>query len=161
MRHDRAFVRGRFEGGGSVRLERWTINPAKERVASELISDRSQEFPRGDPRTECHRNRFGYAVDLELQTEPGALLKHNLDNRTIEIHDVGSSGAASEGVFVPIGEGEDEGYLVSVIYDGNSNSSHLRVIDAQNFSAPPVAKIHLPHRVPFGFHGNWIPNRKT
>ena len=161
VRHDRAFLQGRLEGGGSVRLERWTINPAKERVTTELISDRSQEFPRVDPRAECHRNRFGYAVDLELQTKPGALLKHDLDNRTIEIHDVGSSGAASEGVFVPMGEGEDEGYILSVIYDRKSDSSHLRVIDAQNFSAAPVAKIQLPQRVPFGFHGNWISNQKS
>ena len=160
VRHDRAFVQGRLEGGGSVRLERWTINPAKECVTTETINDRSQEFPRIDPRRECHRNRFGYSVDLELQTRPGALLKHDLDNRTVEIHDVGSSGAASEGVFVPTGEGEDEGYILSVVYVGKSNSSHLRVIDAQNFSAAPMAKIQLPQRVPFGFHGNWIPNQK-
>jgi hypothetical protein len=32
----------------------------------------------------------------------------------------------------------------------------VRVIDAQNFAAPPVARVELPQRVPFGFHGNFI-----
>ncbi len=30
-------------------------------------------------------------------------------------------------------------------------------VDAEDISAPEVARIHLPHRVPFGFHGNWVP----
>jgi carotenoid cleavage dioxygenase-like enzyme len=30
------------------------------------------------------------------------------------------------------------------------------IIDAQNFSAPPVATVHLPRRVPYGAHGSWV-----
>ena len=30
------------------------------------------------------------------------------------------------------------------------------ILDAARFAAPPIATIHLPQRVPFGFHGNWI-----
>ncbi len=156
VRHDRTFVQGQLEGGGDVRLERWTIDPAKERVEVDLISDRSQEFPRVNPAVECHRNRYGYTVDFEVHVGPGGLLKHDLENLTVASHDVGPAGAASEGVFVPVGDGEDEGYLLSVVFDGDSGGSHLRIIDAQDFTAPPVAKIQLPQRVPFGFHGNWV-----
>jgi carotenoid cleavage dioxygenase len=36
------------------------------------------------------------------------------------------------------------------------DGSDLVVIDASDFTAQPVARIKLPHRVPYGFHGNWI-----
>jgi carotenoid cleavage dioxygenase len=156
VRHDRTFVDGKLSGGGESRLERWIIDSAAESVTTEIIDDRHQEFPRVDPRVECHRHRYGYGVAFKMEVGPGPLLKHDLECRTTEVHDVGEQGAASEGVFVPVGAGEDEGYVLSVVYDGATSSSHVRIIDAQNFTGPPVAKIHLPQRVPFGFHGNWI-----
>jgi carotenoid cleavage dioxygenase len=30
------------------------------------------------------------------------------------------------------------------------------VLDAARFEAPPLARVALPQRVPFGFHGNWL-----
>jgi carotenoid cleavage dioxygenase-like enzyme len=34
----------------------------------------------------------------------------------------------------------------------------LAGLDAGDLAAPPVAAIHLPRRVPAGFHGNWLPD---
>ena len=65
-------------------------------------------------------------------------------------------GFASEGVFVPVGAGEDEGYVLAPVYDASTGKSHVRVIDAQKFAAPPVAVIELPVRIPFGFHGDFF-----
>ncbi|WP_416366596.1 carotenoid oxygenase family protein [Sphingomonas aurantiaca] len=30
------------------------------------------------------------------------------------------------------------------------------ILDARKFESGPVATIRLPHRIPPGFHGNWI-----
>lgn len=158
VRHERTFVDGNLENsGGPSRLERWHIDPAAGRMRPEIVDDRGQEFPRVDPRVECHPHRYGYAVGFGFDGGPSSLLKHDLKTGGTQVHDVGVTGAASEGVFVPAGPGEDEGYVLSVVYDGNDDVSHVRIIDAQNFTAPPVATIQLPVRVPFGFHGNWIP----
>jgi carotenoid cleavage dioxygenase len=35
-------------------------------------------------------------------------------------------------------------------------SSDLVILSAQDFTADPVATVHLPARVPLGFHGSWI-----
>jgi carotenoid cleavage oxygenase len=41
------------------------------------------------------------------------------------------------------------------VYDSTADRSELAVLDAQTMEN--VASIHLPHRVPAGFHGNWVP----
>ena len=42
------------------------------------------------------------------------------------------------------------------VYDDATDSSVLVILDASDLSKPPVARVHLPQRVPFGFHGSWI-----
>jgi carotenoid cleavage dioxygenase len=32
------------------------------------------------------------------------------------------------------------------------------ILDAADFARKPVATISLPQRVPFGFHGSWMPD---
>jgi carotenoid cleavage dioxygenase len=51
---------------------------------------------------------------------------------------------------------EDQGYVMTIVHDTATEKSRLVIIDAQNFSAPPLATIHLPQRVPYGAHGNWV-----
>ena len=68
----------------------------------------------------------------------------------------------AEPVFAPAGDdsGEDEGWVISLKHDTRTDESCLVIIDAQNFSAPPVATIHLPRRVPYGAHGSWVTDDK-
>lgn len=125
-----------------------------------MIDERGQELPRVSPRVECHKHRYGYAV--EVGSSPGgglsfgSLLKHDFERGLRERHDVGDGCAASEGVFVPVGAGEDEGYVLAPVYDASTRRSHIRVIDATDFAGPPVARVELPSRIPFGFHGNFV-----
>ena len=54
-------------------------------------------------------------------------------------------------------EAEDAGYLLNYVFNETTHSSELVILDAQNFCAEPIARIALPQRVPFGFHGSWVP----
>ena len=60
-------------------------------------------------------------------------------------------------MFVPAADGkaEDDGYLMTYVYDAATDQSDFVIFDASSMSAEPVATVHLP-RVPFGFHGNWV-----
>jgi carotenoid cleavage dioxygenase len=31
------------------------------------------------------------------------------------------------------------------------------IFDAADITSGPLARVHLPQRVPAGFHGNWMP----
>ena len=48
------------------------------------------------------------------------------------------------------------GGYIGYVYDSARDGSDLVMLDASDFAAQPVARIGLPQRVPYGFHGNWI-----
>ena len=86
------------------------------------------------------------------------LLKFDLEAGTTQTYRVGDNCAGGEPVFVASsnGEAEDDGYLLSVIYNGDTQLSELHIIDAQDFEAKPLGIVKLNARVPFGFHGNFL-----
>ena len=143
---------------GFDELRNRSLDPTTRTVGRDVISDRPQEFPRVDERLVGRKHRYGYTVAEGLQS-PGGLLKHDLVAGTMEVHDVGGGRSSQEGVFVPKRDdaAEDEGWVMAYVHDPERNAADVVIIDAQDFTAPPVATIHLPVRVPFGFHGNWVP----
>jgi carotenoid cleavage dioxygenase len=161
VRHERTFDLSRVgpEHSSVPVLCRWEIDPVAGRVTARVLDDRGQEFPRVDPRRETLRHRYGYATEALLEDGGGLgfgnLIKHDLVAGTREVHDVGSGRIASEGVFVPSGRGEDQGYVLAPVYDAVRDASDILVLDAQNFSKAPLATVRLPVRIPFGFHGNF------
>jgi carotenoid cleavage dioxygenase len=141
-------------------LVRWTIDPATRRVHQEVLDDRGQEFPRLDERRTGRKHRYGYCAAFGTGVEHGPALKHDLERGTSEVHEYGPGRVTLEPVFVPRHDdaAEDEGWIMSYVYDGTTDSSDVVILDAQDFSGEPVAVISLPQRVPFGFHGNWVPD---
>jgi carotenoid cleavage dioxygenase len=143
-------------------LDRWTIDLHGGKVIEERLDDRAQEFPRVDDRVVGRRHRYGYATHFGIDDEGihfGGLMKHDLQTGVSEARDFGPGTHAGEGVFVQAADdsGEDEGWVLSVVYDESRDASDLVVLDATDFASRPVAIVHLPRRVPFGFHGSWVP----
>ena len=158
-RYERMFkndVQGPF-GDSLATLDRWTINPGTGKVNEERIDDRAQEFPRVHPGLNSKPHRFGYAVAVGDGTFT-AIYKHDLAAGTASVHDLGAGRHSGEPFFVPRegAESEDDGYLMSFVYDAAADASELLILDARDLSAAPVARVHLPARVPYGFHGSWI-----
>ena len=54
------------------------------------------------------------------------------------------------------GPGEDDGWVFVLVHDRARGASDLVILDASDFRAAPVARVHLPRRVPNGFHGLWV-----
>jgi carotenoid cleavage dioxygenase len=55
----------------------------------------------------------------------------------------------------PAGNAEDDGILMGYGYHRGRDEGQLLLLDAQTLES--VATVHLPQRVPMGFHGNWTP----
>jgi len=87
-----------------------------------------------------------------------ALLKHDLVTGTVETHRFPRDALVGEAVFAPSTPeaAEDDGYVMAFVHDPDRGAADLVVLAAQDFAAAPVATVHLPARVPLGFHGSWI-----
>jgi carotenoid cleavage dioxygenase len=150
--------------GRNLGLERWTADPATRTVTRRTLDATPQEFPRPDERRWGQSYRYCYSMALpenEADQFLGAtqLYKHDLETQTRVVHDFGPGRHPGEFVFVPAhaDAGEDEGYLIGLVIDLPNETTDLVILDAQAFAGPPVASIRIPHRVPPGFHGNWLP----
>jgi carotenoid cleavage dioxygenase-like enzyme len=149
------------------RLWKWTIDLTAGTVREEQIDDRPGDFGRVDDRLVGLDARYGYLMAMAgegVAEEPvygSALWKYDLRSGQCWEHQLGDGVRGAEPVFAPASPdaGEDEGWVISLSHDTNSDESRLLIIDAQNFSAPPVATIHLPRRVPYGAHGSWVADR--
>lgn len=64
----------------------------------------------------------------------------------------------SEPVFVRLNDAhaEDDGYLLSLVYDARADQSSVVVLNAHAPDAGPVAEVWFDHHIPFTLHGNWI-----
>ena len=104
---------------------------------------------------------YGYTATFSANGDFGGLLKHDLRGGRSETHSAGATRKFLEPVFVPRGidAAEDDGWIMAYVYDAATNGGDVVILHAQDFAADPVATIHLPQRVPFGFDGNWVPDQ--
>jgi carotenoid cleavage dioxygenase-like enzyme len=150
-------------GTSPARLHRWRIDPGRGRVSEQPLDDRAIEFPRCDERRIGLPNRYGYAVYTEHAADDAtgtSLIKYDLRAGTADAHDFGPGRIPTEPVFVPASSAasEDEGWVLAYVYDAAREGSDFVILDARDFTGQPVATVSLPQRVPFGFHGSWIPD---
>jgi carotenoid cleavage dioxygenase len=148
------------------------IDPVAGTVAQSRLDDRGQEFPRVDDRVVSRLHRFGYSAvigevnraitvtgDFGDDAFSNALLKHDLTAGTVQAHEFGRDATAGEAVFAPASAtaAEDDGFVMAYVHNPDRGASDLVILAAQDFTAEPVARVHLPARIPLGFHGSWLP----
>jgi len=145
-----------------ARLWKWTIDLELGSVKEEQIDDAPCDFPRIDDRRIGFKNDYGYFTTLETDVESLTigrhLLKYDLVNDKRLTHDLGENVTGGEALFVPrtANSSEDDGWVISLAYEAETDRSKLLVINSQDFESAPVAEIYAPQRVPNGAHGSWV-----
>lgn len=158
VRHERMFATD-FTGPneGPASLVRFTLDLADGKAREHRFDEVSQEFPRYDERLTGRRHRYGYAVEFAGAAPGDSVRKHDVVAGTSVSRHLGAGREASEFCFVPSADdaAEDGGVLMGYVHDRGTDRSDLVLLDAETLD--DVAAVHLPGRVPAGFHGNWAP----
>ncbi|KAL3361240.1 hypothetical protein AABB24_014238 [Solanum stoloniferum] len=138
----------------------------------------AMEFPIINEKLSGFRNKFAYLQVVESTelsasgfAKFGGLVKlHFEEKKTFNMdeedelikagyHMFPKNTFCSGTSFVPKPEGidEDDGWIITFTHNENENISQVCIIDAKKFTKEPVAIITLSSRVPYGFHGAFMP----
>ena len=150
------------EGGDAEpgRPTRYSVDLASGSVKVERFDDLGGDFTRINDAYCGVRTRYSYMAAFKGQAD---IVGHfdsivRYDDVTGARADwyAGDGCLVGEAVFAadPEGSAEDDGWLLSCVYDRAGDSTDLVVLDARDVAAGPVARIHAPRRLPFGFHAN-------
>lgn len=141
------------------------LSAPRELPAHAVLADRMVEFPRFDPRRQGRPYRyvygFGYprAEGVVARAQPAAveavLIKVDIHTGA-ETEWARAYCAPSEPTFVPRPDGtdEDDGVVLSVVYDNRAGASFLLVLNATTFEER--TQLVLPHAIPAMLHGDFF-----
>ncbi len=141
-------------------LTRWTFDMATGAVTHEILDDVPTEFPKMNPRWLTRQSRFSY--NARIAHEPAllfdGLVKYDRVRGTSQTLTYGPGRFGGEAGFAPRdgATGEDDGYVITFVYDERDDTSELWIADARTFDAEPVARLRIPQRVPIGYHTCWV-----
>jgi carotenoid cleavage dioxygenase-like enzyme len=143
---------------------RWTLDPAAGTDAFKCspLDDMAGEFPRFDERRAGLRHRFGafagYSDNDNTRSMMDTVAWLDLASGDRSVFTLPKGDGVSEPVFVPRNAeaAEGDGWLLATVWRGEERRSDLVILDTDDVARGPVATVQLPHRVPFGFHGNWV-----
>ena len=130
-----------------------------------MLDDDNSEFPSINQGLRRARRR---ATPTTCTSRPRAtllfdgLMKYDSNTGRAETHWFGDGRWGSEAPFAPRpgATSEDDGYLVSYVYDEREGRSEVEVLDARDVTAGPLCRVRLPVRVPIGFHATWVPGER-
>jgi all-trans-8'-apo-beta-carotenal 15,15'-oxygenase len=140
-------------------LERCSIDLSTATVQLERMSERCCEFAMVNPRREGLSSRFAWMAVAERESgnDPlQAIKKLDLQSGERRVWSAAPRGFVSEPLMVPRpgGSQEDDGWVLTVVWNGGRDASDLVILDAASMAE--VAVLPLPLALPHGLHGSWV-----
>ncbi len=145
-----------------TRLERFHLSLETGKITNETLFDKMCEFPRINERVDGCHYRFVYlteAKDAGAVARPAgdASLLYKVDTHTKEYLAWSEIGCyCGEPVFIanPMGNEEDEGVILAVVFDSRSHTSFLLILDGKSFKE--IGRAKVSHSLPGGLHGQYF-----
>lgn len=141
------------------KLWQFTLNLSDKTATREKIVNKGCDFLSVHPHWVGKEHRYLYMNVSRIPGENGplqALMKLDKKSGEQQIWNTNPREFPGEPIFIPHPHGieEEEGWLISMVYDAALHRSYLIILDAKDITKE-VAKLYLRHHIPHGFHGSW------
>jgi carotenoid cleavage dioxygenase len=142
-------------------LTRFTIDLDAGTVSEQRLGDLPGDFPRVRAEVAGEKYRYGVAATFARTAPQGprfdSVTLYDMVDGSERTHEYRDGEVTGEPVFAPdpSGTAENDGWIISMVSDAGGSHSDLVILDAHDMTE--TARVHMPRRVPFGFHGNWLP----
>ena len=156
----RSFWKSEWPARGMAMLTRLTVDLASGKVESRTWdTGQANEFPFINPARTSKRHRYAYFLSSPADRPRGLqqhLSKIDIEAGTVTRHDFGPDGYPGEPYFIASPNGvEDEGVVVSLVFDAGRKRSDVVGLDARDVAGKPLFVGRLKHHVPFMLHGTF------
>ncbi|MDB9308051.1 carotenoid oxygenase family protein [Aphanizomenon sp. CS-733/32] len=139
------------------------LNPLTGKVIKiEQLSNQHCEFPSVPPQNTGQFSRYTYMSGFQPGTNVGQELLNSIagfdhQTGTLTQTNIGENCYPSEPIYVQNQQNSEQGWLLTVVYDGNTHSSEVWVFASDRLNEEPLCKLGLPSVIPHSFHGTWKP----
>jgi len=86
----------------------------------------------------------------------GAIARFSPETQDLTVADMGSDRYPSEPLYAPDPHDPNQGWVLTVVFDGTTDTSELWIFDADGLDGEPVCRLQLPSIIPHSFHGTWV-----
>jgi len=150
-----------FEAVPAGQLWRFALDLDTNTAQVTPLITRCVEFPTLHPDQVGRPHRYLYigAAHAPSGNAPlQALLKLDQHTGESQLWSAAPRGFMGEPLFVPRPQAtqEDDGWLLVLMYNAERRCSELVILAAQDITAGPIARLKLPHHVPYGLHGSFV-----
>jgi all-trans-8'-apo-beta-carotenal 15,15'-oxygenase len=150
-----------FDSRPPGQLWRFHLNLQNSTSQRHLIHQRANEFPFinpafiGKPYTCVY---LAAAHQPEGDAPQQAIIRVDPEFGEKQFWSAAPRGFVGEPVFVPrtpTKGAEDDGWVITLVYDATSNRSDIVILDGKNLEKGAIARLHLKHHIPYGLHGSF------
>jgi carotenoid cleavage dioxygenase len=143
-------------------MGRWVVDPVRGTVKSERTGGMAVELPKIDERFYGRPYEWGLALcGVKRGMAFDSMLRHNVRTGEEQIYTPRRDGplAVYEPSFIPRSTDapEGDGYILLPISHHVLNTGEFHILDTDDISAGPIARIHLPFAMSWTPHGHWMP----
>ncbi|KAL9172359.1 hypothetical protein ABFS82_03G041200 [Erythranthe guttata] len=145
-----------------TRMEEIRVCLKTKKVQRRLLSDQFLDLAAINPAYLGKKNRYVYSPVVEMPMKIVGLVKLDVslssDDCVVGSHMYEPGCTGGEPFFVANNpaDGEDDGFLITYVYDEISQESKFLIMDAKSPTLEIVAAVKLPGRVPDGIHGLFV-----